>query len=115
MSCRSRESSRFWAMAIPGRAVAATRAAMIILRIIQFPLLSGPIRRKKLAYRNPRFLMIRPDRRGNAIVSFMKASVARCIRKQPDIIQAKPVGIEGGAVYMKHDSQKGARIIQTDR
>src|SRR3546814_4284874 len=94
MSCRSSEISRLWAIAIPGRTVAATRTARIILHIIQIPLLSGPIRRKKFAYRHSRFLMIRPERRGNAIVSFMKASVAKCIREQPDIIQAKQVGIE---------------------
>src|SRR3546814_17708954 len=115
MSCRSRESSRFWAMAIPGRAVAAPRAAMIILRIIQFPLLSGPIRRKELASRHPRFLMISPDRRGNAIVSFMKAYVAKYIREPQDIIQAKPVGIEGVAVYMKHASTTGEHIPKTLR
>src|SRR3546814_19773917 len=59
--------------------------------------------------------MIRPERRGNAIVSFMKASVAKCIREQPDIIQAKPVGIEGGAVYMKHASQTGELILMSLR
>src|SRR3546814_19755341 len=61
------------------------------------------------------FLMIRPERRGNAIVSFMKASVAKCIREQPDIIQAQPVGIEGGAVYMKHASQTGELILMSLR
>src|SRR3546814_16711464 len=59
--------------------------------------------------------MIRPERRGNAIVSFMKASVAKCNREQPDIIQAKPVGIEGGAVYMKHASQTGELILMSLR
>src|SRR3546814_17058648 len=59
--------------------------------------------------------MIRPERRGNAIVSFMKASVEKCIREQPDIIQAKPVGIEGGAVYMKHASQTGELILMSLR
>src|SRR3546814_15202225 len=99
MSCRSRESSRFWAMAIPGRAVAATRVAMIILRIIQFPMLSGPFRRKKLAYRHPRFLMIRPKRRGTEILRYMKSSVAKTTREQQELIQAKTVVIEGGGVY----------------
>src|SRR3546814_1924295 len=35
--------------------------------------------------------------------------------RQPDIIQAKPVGIEGGAVYMKHASQTGELILMSLR